>query len=272
MVAKQKKKNYLLDYIESRQKKRIYYITKKETLEDVNVNQINFNAASRLLGKKNKLYKIHPNFYIIVPLEYQDEKCPPPSLFFDSFMAFLGQDYYVSLLSAVAFYEENLMTEPDFQIMITKLRRPIHTPSYTIQYFTKKHWPSVGIVRVNTSYGFLNISSPELTAFDLVKYIYATGGDKNLKKALKSFAKKIRSDQLAELAEKMKSARAEIIHWQRLGYLLDEMGEIDLTAPLAQWIKATNPKSGYLNPPKADKPIINEEKNIKWKLLINKNQ
>lgn len=271
MASKRKKRYFLLDYIESKQKERIFYITREETIKDINTSHVSFNGAARLLCEKNKLYKLHPDFYIIVPFEFQDEKCPPPDMFFDSFMRFLDVNYYISLFSAAAFYQNYTLAVPEFQAMIPKLRHPIRTPSYTIRYFTKKHWPSVGINRVRTSYGFLNISSPELTAFDLLKYCYTTEETEILKKTLQCFSKKLDANQLVKLAETMDSPRAEIIHWQRLGYILDEIGQTELTDPLAQWIRKINPRSGYLNPPKPDKYIHNEDKNTKWKLLINKN-
>lgn len=270
MPRKHKEKNFLLGYIESKQKKRIFYITREETLAELNTDQISFNNASRRLCKKNKLYKIHPNFYIIVPLEFQDEKCPPPDFFFDSFMGFLEHKYYVSFFSAVALHEGKSLTQPEFQVMISKLRPLTKTPPYTIRYFTKKYWPLAGVDCVKAPFSFLNVSSPELTSFDLMKYYFASGESEIVKQTLKTFAKRLRADELAELADKMKSSRAEIIHWQRLGHLLDQLGEEELTAPLAQWIEKTNPKSGYLNPPKPDKPILKETRDVKWKLLINK--
>ena len=78
----------------------------------------------------------------------------------------------------------------------------------------------------------MRVSTPEATAFDLVRFAPAAGHIGNVVTVLRELAEKIDPQRLAELADLY--ALSDV---QRLGYLLEQLGEKRLADPLAKRLK-----------------------------------
>jgi hypothetical protein len=108
------------------------------------------------------------------------------------------------------------------------------------------------------------VSSPEATAFDLVRYPIAAGGLGNIVSVLAELAEKIDPERLLKAAE----AEAELAAVQRLGLLLELAGGGDKLDPLANWIANLKPRT---IPLRADRDGKGAAKSQRWRLLLNEN-
>jgi len=115
--------------------------------------------------------------------------------------------------------------------------------------------------RVNTPRGFLRISSPEATAFDLVGYPERCGGLDNVATVLGELAENLDPERLAALGS------LSPVPWaQRLGYLLDRVGPPSRGEQLAVFVarNATETASLVAGGERGRAP-----RDERWKLRIN---
>ena len=87
----------------------------------------------------------------------------------------------------------------------------------------------------------MRVSTPEETAFDLVRYAGVAGHLNNVATVLADLALQLDPKGLAEVAAHFEESVA-----QKLGYLLDLVGATDRTAELHAWLTARNPSRAPL--------------------------
>ena len=218
------------------------------------------------LTSKNKIASVWKGFYVIVPIEFQAKGIVPDVYYIDQLMKFLGKDYYISLLNAAEYYgaahqkpqELTIMTTPPSLRSTLKKGTKINfnNKSQILAQFTEQR-------KTRTSY--ISISSPELTAADLIQFEKVIGG---INRA---------ATVLSELAESCNFAKLPVKFFeyvptpviQRLGYILDNVLEEhkkanDLFANIRQYVP-----SFRKTPLKYRKSITGCETNKKWKVIIN---
>ena len=79
----------------------------------------------------------------------------------------------------------------------------------------------------------MHISTPEVTAKDLLNYIYQSGGIGQIVTVIDELAEKLDANKLKNLAMK-----SEQVSWiQRLGYILETLDHTDLSEQLFMQIK-----------------------------------
>ena len=114
--------------------------------------------------------------------------------------------------------------------------------------FPQGRWNRVrdGVIERKTDTGTMKMSSPELTAFDLFRYIHVAGGVDAVATVVKDLGGKIDGEKLAAMAVHFDRACV-----QRLGYLLDRLGHADRAQALHSRLTATKPVPWVaLEPPK----------------------
>jgi len=222
-------------------------------------------SLTRLVSK-HKIFSVWKGFYVIIPIEYQAKGIVPAVFYIDQLMKSLGRDYYISLLNAAEFYGAAHQRPMEFSVMITPpslratLKKDVkinfNNKSVILEQYTE-------LRKTPTSY--VKISSPELTATDLIQFERVVGG---LNRA---------STVLYELAEscRFKKLKTDFFDYvpmpviQRLGYLLDE--ELDLKKH-ADDLYAMAKKYGT---PFRKTPLKNRKSttgcpfNEKWKVIVN---
>jgi hypothetical protein len=129
-------------------------------------------AALRRLAKNGSIRRLLPKSpaFVIVPPEHRTMGLPPVEWWLDDLMAYLGQDYYLGLLSAAASAGSSHFPPMETQVVTTKWLRPIETGRLRIRFFQKLAIPQHSVSVSQGMWGPLRISSPALTAFDLVLY------------------------------------------------------------------------------------------------------
>ena len=116
---------------------------------------------------------------------------------------------------------------------------------------------------MQTMSGTMQVSTPEMTAFDLVKYINTVGQVNHVATVLCELVEQLDAEKLAEL---LKNGDVDITAAQRLGYLLDALQlPIDLL-PLENQLKQLK-TSRRLLVISSQQSII--EYNQRWHIEVN---
>lgn len=128
-------------------------------------------SVLRRLVESGKIQSVWRGFYVVIPVEYELKGVIPPVVYIDQLMVYLQKNYYIGLLNAAAFYGAAHQQPQEFTVIVggTALRDKLKN-GVKINFVTKKEIPH-GLVRKNTTKtGYVSVSSPELTAFDLLLY------------------------------------------------------------------------------------------------------
>jgi len=186
------------------------------------------------LGRKGRIVSVSRGFYVIVPQEYRAIGILPPQLFVADLMGHVGAEYYVGLLSAAAMHGAGHQQPQEFQVVVPEPRRTIRAKGLRLRFFVKKDITNGTRVEVKTDTGYVAVSSPALTALDLVAYQKRVGGVNRVATVLSELSENMTGVDLVDEAEEYPT-RAVV---QRLGYLLSEtMGLEKLVAELRSWMK-----------------------------------
>ena len=112
----------------------------------------------------------------------------------------------------------------------------------------------------------MKISSPELTAFDLLRYGHAAGNINSIATVLSDLASKLRRERLAKLAPSFERTCV-----QRLGYLLDFIKHQDIAEPLLQQLEKEQPVPWVeLEPARKFKAAAPADRNSRWNVVVRK--
>lgn len=256
-------------WIEILPKKGKSVFSKQEILmlfPDMSGNNIR-NTLYRL-SKKKKILSVWRDFYAVILPEYGLKGTPPPIEYIDQLMNFLGKDYYIALLSAAALQGAAHQAPMEFFIITnSRILRDKQKGDVKINFVTKKNIPSQYLKQVMVNSGYVIVSCPELTAFDLIIYEKNIGGINRAATVLYELAESMDFENVG--LDFLKSLNVSVI--QRLGYLLDLLAFDKLASDLFQ--KSKNAGVKFRKYPLS---VLSEKKNYadyqineKWKIIIN---
>ena len=219
------------------------------------------NSIKRLVASK-KIVPLFKSYYLIVPPEYKQLGFVPPALFIDDLMRSIDASYYVGLLSAASFHGATHQAAQVFQVIVQTRLKPIVLGRTKIEFYFKKTLSDTPIQHLKTSRGPLNISTPEATAFDLLRYVHQSGNLNHVATVLDELIDKISPNMLVKTARKF-----SLVYVQRLGYLLEILGHTKVATHLAHYVAEKNPS--IYTPLRPGKTTTQVEKNDKWHLIVN---
>jgi predicted transcriptional regulator of viral defense system len=257
------KKDAIHDFIDSLQARGQYYFLKRQLLEKTGQAE---KVANRSLGRqqaKNRVLLVRRGFYIIIPIEFRRTGVLPPEWFIHNLMDSLNVDYYVGLLSAAAIWGASHQKPQEFHVLTHRQFRSIRNRTLKIRFFRKLDFPDpVFLKSQKTETGFIRVSSPELTALDLVRYSKAVGGLSLVATTLAELGENIEPRVLLNLARNEKS----LAPLRRLGLILDSLGYGSRTNELAELVRKKTDIPVLLDPslPRADSRWIR-----KWNIFEN---
>jgi predicted transcriptional regulator of viral defense system len=256
---------YLEEFANELRSRGRYTFTLTELRDRFDLTDEALKKALQRLKKKNEVALVRKEFYVVVPPEYRSRGILPTTLFIAELMRFLERDYYTGLLNAAAFYGAAHQQPQEFYVVTTKpTLRGIHNSKVKINFCYKKNWAQEDIIDRKIETGYLKVSSPELTALDLVFYFDRTGGFNRIGTILEELSEQIDAGKLAKAAANFQ----QVATVQRLGYLLDEtLGKKDLVQPLARYLKTVKHFPVLLRPQKG-KPETMITGNA-WKVVPN---
>jgi len=212
-------------------------------------------------SRKKRIFQIRKGFYGILTLENSAGGILPSDLFIDSLMKHLNKSYYVALLSAAALHgAAHQKPMADFVISQTPAPRSIVNKKMKLYFVSKNSWEQSDIVQMKTRAGYINVSSPELTAFDLVVYSSKFGINR-VATVLQELYEVMKPAALKRIAKTQETAAV-----QRLGYILNKIAENEkLTNVLLNILENRKVFPVPLSVKKPKKGEIDE----KWKIIIN---
>ena len=250
------------DYLYEIQTQGRYAISLHELRERFGPKEKAIAQKLHRLKKENKLAQVRKEFYVIIPPQYSHQGILPTTYYLDDMMKFLKREYYLGLYSAAALHGAGHQQPMQSQIIIQKpALREIKTQKQNLTFFTKSSWNADWLEKKKTDAGYVMISSPELTAIDLVQYHKRIGGLNRIIPVLEELTEKIKLSKLTAIAE-----ASTFPTLQRLGFLLEELSESKLAEGLANILSKNETSTAPLSlSHKRDNRIINE----KWKLMMN---
>jgi predicted transcriptional regulator of viral defense system len=258
------KNDKLPSFIKHLLQKGRYSFEKNEALATIGCSSQSFINAANRLAKKNELALIKKGFYIIIPSQHFALACLPSDWFIDKLMNYLGQPYYISILSAASYYGATHQQPQRFQIITNKQIKPISIGKVSIEFIVNKIMPITGIKQINSYTGHVNISSPELTMIDVCGYPKHAGYIHNMAQVILDLADSI---TVTEFNTLLKTLPIKTTVLQRLGFLLDLTKNESLSASVFSHLSQKKPINYIWLVPSENLEII--EKNTRWNINVN---
>lgn len=259
-------KAYLDQYIEELLSLGRYTFARSELDGRFGVGDAAIRQCLQRLMRVGSVRSIRSGFHVIIPPEYRSRGMLPPEMFIDDFMKHLGRSYYVGLLSAAALHGAAHQQPQSFSTIITKPSiRPVQSNGINLIFPVKSAMPLNGIDQKKSAAGFFRVSSPELTAIDLLSYLRLVGGVSSVVQVVEELIELMSEERLGRIAE----GTAKTAPLQRLGYMLEEVfGEKELANVLLRELA----KRDYFHIPLTPGGRLSKcPVNSKWKIKINEN-
>lgn len=228
-----------------------------------------FLDAAERLQRREVLLNPRQGFYVAVPPQYASWGTPPLPWYIDSLMRREGLAYYVGLLKAAEMHGATHHAVMEFQVVSSKRLPRIRAGRSLIAFYFRKDMEAVtaGIDGRKADTGTMKISSPALTALDLLRYPQGSGGTDNIATVLLDLGAKIDPGQLAFL-----STRVERPVAQRLGHLLERLGHGALAAPMLESLRGRGPfpwteldRQEACDPDFTPEP---QERDRRWRVIV----
>jgi predicted transcriptional regulator of viral defense system len=219
------------------------------------LNQTLYRAKQR-----GDIALIRSGFHVIIPPEYLKQGIIPPYLYLDDLMKSLDKLYYVGLLSAAALHGA-AHQQPTGYTVITQSPAPRSVEKLGIMFFSKREFVKDGIVQKKTPAGYIDVSSPELTALDFFDYLHKFGINR-IATILQELSEEMKSAALSKIAKQYLNTAAI----QRLGYVLEHVTE---TGKLLDTLHKTLEKRAIFPVPLSPQKGKQGEIDHKWKVIKN---
>lgn len=240
---------------------------REEAVAALGGTQRSFLKAAERLQKKGMLLSPRHGFYVVVPPQYLTRGAPPPPWYIDDLMKHEGHPYYVGLLKAAELHGATHHAVMQFQIVTDKRMPRIRAGRSILAFFYRRDMQAVAgaLLDHKTDTGRMKISSPELTALDLLRYAHAAGTIDGIAATLSDLGAKMDQEPLRQLAPAFE--RSVI---QRLGYLLEHSKHRSVAEGLHAYLQREKPLPWVELDPghaaaKSAEPI---ERNTRWNVLV----
>ena len=233
------------------------------TIEDIASLKVSRNAARLVIASlRSKGYIKSParGFYVILSPSERRVGQVPPDTYIDQWMHFKNIDYYVGLLSAASFYGATHHRPMVYQVVTSAQITNSSEIGKQFQFHCKKHFPSNCLEKQKGRFGYITFSSPALTCYDVVKYGKHVGTLSNAYLVLSELSGQFKKSDFKNLLKN----ELEITVLQRLGFLLDNLGEQSIADVLHPRVAKAN-----VYVPLSLIASAQGGKDEKWKLIIN---
>ena len=252
------------EYIHKLQSLEEYAFSWKELLHQSNKTTVSLKRElSRLVAKK-EIVNLRKGFYLIIPPRYSKQGQIPVQLYIEKLFKTLHRNYYIGFYSAAKFHgashqqvqQEYIMIEHPTLINIKK-------HNIRLEFRTTSCWPQKNIQKKKSDAGIFRISSPALTAVDLIHHQTKLGGINRVLTVLEELMEELNPKDIAEL-----------LTWyphkstlQRFGFLLHEFGaDKKLIRPIKEYVTTTKHYPVLLTPRSGQRPGSTHNE---WKVDVN---
>ena len=238
-----------------------HHFTTEQAIAAIGASDTAVRKQLRRLKRSGRIASPMRSFHVIVPPEYRRLGCLPAEHFVDQLMGELGEPYYIGLLSAAARYGAAHQSPQSLQVMVRKNRSVIECGQVRIVFIARGDLERMPVETMNTPRGYVRYSTPEVTALELVGYPRQAAGMSNVATVLAELAEAMDKEKLLDVAH------LSPVGWsQRVGYLLELVGQEDLANALAPFVEEYARSFTLL---RRSQNVHGAERNSKWRLLIN---
>ena len=239
-----------------------------EAMRAIGVGRGAFLDVAERLQRQGRLIKPRQGFYAIVPPQFLLWGAPPPSWYIDDLMRFERRDYYVGLLKASELHGSSQQAVMEFHVVTDKQLPRIQAGRSMIAFHYRKDIAAVrgGVEEHKTDTGYMKVSSPELTALDLLRYAPAVGGLDNAAAVLVDLAAKLDAEKLAFLSRTFERSVV-----RRLGYLLESHGYSEKVGLMRAALGDLSGGWVELDPTEAKDPVFAAKpmkRDPKWRVVV----
>ncbi|MCC5918873.1 MAG: type IV toxin-antitoxin system AbiEi family antitoxin [Cryomorphaceae bacterium] len=251
----------IVDFVENCLTYEQYAFTWDELKATIPKTDIALRHELMRLAEKKEILTLRQGFYLILPPRYKAFGKLPLELYVEKLFKFLDKPYYVAFFSAAAFHGASHQQVQQSYLM-TKVPnlRNIKKGNIYLNISTSSNWPVKNIQQKKSDAGLFNISSPALTAIDLIHYQSKMGGLNRVLAILEELAESITPGDIKDLLQWY----PHISSIQRLGFLFEEL-QTDkiLLAPFQVYLSEKKFFPVLLSPDKDKKP---GKANNLWKI------
>jgi len=171
--------------------------------------------------------------WVIVPLQDASAGAPPLEAWLDAYLSkTLGVPYYVGLLSAAEVYGASPQAVMVTQVMSPGVRRPVQVGRHRLVFLKCARVADMPTRCFETPHGRFKVSTPELTALDLIARQQVAGGMTRIVEIFQTLAPDMTTDGLTTAL----NAAQETPSAQRLGALLCQLDQALLANLVADWL------------------------------------
>jgi predicted transcriptional regulator of viral defense system len=262
---KTQKRQYAAHWVEDLLSQGRHTFTFEEAHKHLKTSRFATYRALYRLAKDAKLAMLKKGFYVIVEPQHRASLIPPPHWFIDSFMKAEGKPYYIGLLSAAQLHDAAHHAPMEFQVVLpakVSRPRPILIKNLRIRFFSKTLFDKSETIQVKTQTGYETVSTPETTAWDLVRYHKSAGGLDNVITVLSELGEKLDAKKLLATIKR----HGDPFVARRLGWLLDRAGWQELTPGLAKWAGKKDVPWILLDPREKFEKVSQSRK---WQIWVN---
>jgi len=252
------------DYIKQLQSYEEYAFSWEELLQNCNVPLATIKKEVLRLTERNEIVNLRHGFYLIIPPRYKNFGKLPVQLYVDKLFKFLNKPYYVGLYSAALFHgASHQQVQSDYVITVPPALRDIDKGNIHVQFFNASNWSEKNIQEKKSDAGLFNVSSPALTATDLVNYHTKIGGLNRMLANIEELSEEIQLEDLKTLLSWYPNKST----LQRLGFLFEEIGmDQTYTDLIFERLKKDKFYSVVLSPKKGEKAGSTGNR---WKVDVN---
>ena len=249
------------DYLDKRLSRGLITFSTDEFAKELELSQVAATHSLLRLRKNKLIASPIKGFHVILDPSDKKSGSRPPDEFIHYLMSYLSEPYYVSLLSAAEIHGAAHHRPQVFQVMVKKNRRMVRCGNVRIQFTAKANLEKFPTSKHKVMSGYITVSTPEVTAFDLVGYDNKAAGLDSVATVLNELAENLAPKKLAAVSELF-----EITWLQRLGYILQFLKKKNLSEALAPLVIKRARKTTPLLP---GKPVDRCEIANQWKVIVN---
>lgn len=229
-------------------------------------SDIAIKRALNRLSKKGKVLSIYKGYYLIIPPQYASRGILPVNLFIDGLMNYMERKYYMGLLSAAAIHgAAHQQPQESYVITTPPPLRPTVRKGIRINYVIKNNIPESHIIQHKTETGYIKLSTPELTALDLLQYEKRSGGLDRIGTILNELIEAFDQENINRAFIRLGPASSI----QRLGYMLEHVVEGE---EYADKLFNTCQKAGLKfnrTPLEGSEPVQGFSSKNRWNIIVN---
>ena len=254
----------ITEYIHQLQSFEEYAFSWKELLNSCNKTETSLKRQLSRLVEKKEIINLRKEFYLIIPPRYSKQGQIPIQLYIEKLFKTLARKYYLGFYSAAKFHGASHQQAHQEYVMIENQKLgDIKKTESQIRFFTTAKWPSKNIEERKSDAGIFKISSPALTAVDLIHHQNKIGGLNRMLAILEELIEEITPKDVSELLS-WYPHRSTV---QRFGYLLQELqAGNELIELVAKHLASTKYYPVLLKPKSGQRPGSVDNH---WKIDVN---